>query len=419
MPEPERWILHADMDAFYASVEQRERPELRGKPVIVGAHSARGVVSAASYEAREYGVRSAMPGFRARELCPDGVFLPGRMDLYVRVSGEVHRIFEEFTDTIQPLALDEAFLDVGGSMHLFAGPEQLGAQLKARVAERTQLDISVGLASSKLVAKIACTLSKPNGLKVVPRGSERALLAPLPIRRLWGVGPVAAQRLAGWNIHTVGDLADYDERQLFRLAGERGLQLQRWARGRDDSPVVSERVAKSCGEENTFASDVSEREQVSAAITSHSETVAARLRAMRLRGRTVTLKIKLARRRGGKVPRVGSMLDDEPDYPVLSRSKTLPSPTDDAKQIRDVALKLWDASALGEPIRLIGVTLSNLQPADAPRQLELFGEQRKADELGPTLDAIVRRFGKGAIRRAVDEPEKTTLSLTRKVPPGS
>jgi DNA polymerase-4 len=263
-------------------------------------------------------------------------------------------------------------------------------------------------------------------LQVVPRGEERALLAPLPIRRLWGIGPVAAERFAVFGIHTIGDLADYSEQGLLQLGGERALQLQRWARGEDDSEVVGDRVAKSCGEENTFGHDVSARDEVTAAITSHAETVAARLRAMQLRGRTVTVKIKLAKRRGGKVPRVGVVLgegagliggaglDEEPDYPVLSRSKTLPVATDDGKLIRDVALRLWDDAKVGEPIRLIGVTASNLESGTAPRQLDLFGERRKADALGPTLDEIQKRFGKGAIRRAVDEPEKTTLSLTKK-----
>src|SRR5690606_10522230 len=202
------------MDAFYASVEQRERPELRGKPVIVGAHAARGVVAAASYEARQFGIRSAMPGFRARELCPDGVFLPGRMRLYAEVSAQVHAIFRDFTPQIEPLALDEAFLDISGSLHCYEGPEDLGRKVKARVEEHTQLDVSVGIASSKRVAKIACTLSKPDGLRVVEPGTERALLGPLHIRRLAGVGPVTAQKLEACGIRTIGDLAEADVQML-------------------------------------------------------------------------------------------------------------------------------------------------------------------------------------------------------------
>lgn len=412
----QRWILHADMDAFYASVEQRERPELRGKPVIVGAHSARGVVAAASYEAREYGVRSAMPGFRARELCPHGVFLPGRMDLYVAVSAQVHEIFTAFTPVIQPLALDEAFLDVSGSLHFYAGPEHLGRALKQRVKDETQLNVSVGLASSKLVAKIACTLGKPDGLRVVEPAQEEALLAPLPIRKLWGVGPVTADKLRGFGIETIGDLATYDPTRLTAVVGRRAEQLRAWARGQDHSEVETDRTPKSCGEENTFATDVLDRDEVSAALTAHAEIVAARLRAAGLRGRTVTLKIKLAQRLGGRSSRnAGELL--EPIYPILTRSRTLNVATQDARAIRATALELWDEAGLEVAVRLLGVSLSNLEPASAPLQLDLFGQQQRADRLGPALDAIQRRFGRGAIARAIDTPEKTTLSSHRKGPP--
>jgi DNA polymerase-4 len=400
------------MDAFYASVEQRERPELRGKPVIVGAHSARGVVAAASYEAREFGVRSAMPGFRARELCPHGVFLPGRMKLYSEVSSQVHEIFRDFTPQIEPLALDEAFLDVSGSLHFFEGPEDLARQLKARVREQTRLNVSVGMASSKRVAKIACTLGKPDGLMVVQPGTERALLAPLPIRRLAGVGPVTAERLQAFGIETIGDLADADA-QTLAILGPRGLQFQAWARGQDDAVVKSDRVPKSCGEENTFATDILDRERVSEALTSHAEAVAARLRAARLRGRTVTLKIKLGQRRAARSSRNEGEAA-EPIYPLLSRSRTLEEPTDDGATIRDVALRLWDEAAVQTPVRLLGVSLSSLQRSSDPVQLDLFGTRQKSDRLGPALDQIRERFGDRAIRRAVVDPEKTTLSNRKK-----
>ncbi len=408
-----RWIVHADMDAFYASVEQRERPELRGKPVIVGANSARGVVSAASYEAREYGVHSAMPGFRAKELCPHGVFLPGRMALYSEVSAQVREVFENFTPQIQPLALDEAFLDVSGTMHFHDGPRALGEALKAQVKRRTQLNVSVGIASNKLVAKVACTLGKPNGLKVIAHGDESSLLAPLPIRKLWGVGPVTAGKLQAHGIRTIGELADFDLVRLSAIVGQRAAQFQAWARGRDDSTVQSDQVPKSCGEENTFAVDVIDRNEVSAALTAHAETVAARLRAASLRGRTVTLKIKLGSHSGRRAPRVAGE-PGEPRYPLLSRSRSLDVATSDGKAIRDVALELWDQASVGVPVRLLGVSVSNLEPDAAPRQLDLFGQRQKADRLGPTLDEIRQRFGKAAIRRAVDEPEKTTIGLHRK-----
>src|SRR5450432_3234651 len=217
----ERFILHADMDAFYASIEQRDHPELRGRPVIVGANSARGVVAAASYEARKFGVRSAMPGFRARALCPDGVFLPANIARYAEVSEQVHAVFREFTPEIEPIALDEAFLDITASERLFGGPRELASRLKQQVMARTKLAISVGVAPNKLVAKIACTLGKPDGLNVVQPDEVRALLNPLPVRRLWGVGPVLAVKLASLGLKTLGDLVRYDARQLARELGER------------------------------------------------------------------------------------------------------------------------------------------------------------------------------------------------------
>jgi DNA polymerase-4 len=404
----ERWILHADMDAFYASVEQREDPSLLGKPVIVGAGSARGVVAAASYEARKYGVRSAMPGFRARELCPNGVFLPGRMELYAAVSAEVRDVFDQFTPLVQPLALDEAFLDVSGSLGLFGTPEALGRELKRRVRERTHLAVSVGLGPSKLVAKIACTLGKPDGLNVVPERRVRALLDPLPIRRLWGVGPVMAEKLQRVGIRTIGDLAHYDTARLGAVLGLHAEPMQARARGEDPSPVESDGVAKSCGEENTFETDVLDRQTVSATLTAHAEAVAARLRHSGLRGRTVTLKIKLGKARGGRRSRID---DDmvEPVYPLLTRSRTLRAAISDGKTIRDVALSLWDEAGIAEPVRLLGVSLSNLD-GNGGEQLELFAETVKEDKLGAALDQIHARFGKDAIGRAVSRPHKISPS---------
>ncbi len=402
-----RFILHADMDAFYASIEQRDHPELRGKPVIVGATSPRGVVAAASYEARKFGVRSAMPGFEARRLCPHGVFLPSNMARYVEVSDQVHQVFESFTPQIEPLALDEAFLDVTGSVALFGGALELGRKLKARVRDETELAVSVGIAPCKLVAKIACSLSKPDGLRLVEASDVRGFLAPLPIRRLWGVGPVTAAELERGGFRTLGALAELGPERALELLGERGIVLSKLARGEDDREVVSDRVAKSCGEENTFEHDVSDRETIASTITAHAEAVARRLRRSGLRGRTVTLKIKLARRKGERAARVGQI--SEPIYPLLSRQKTLAESIDDGARIREVALALWDAEALAEPVRLIGVSLSGLEAA---QQLELFAPQ--GDRLGPVLDEIQERFGKGAIRRAVGDPQKVTPTLQRK-----
>lgn len=402
------------MDAFYASIEQRDHPELRGRPVIVGANSPRGVVAAASYEARKFGVRSAMPGFRARALCPDGVFVAPNMARYAEVSREVHAAFEEFTPEIEPLALDEAFLDITGSERLFGGPLSLATQLKRRVFSRTELIVTVAVAPNKLVAKIACTLAKPDGLCIVAPHEVRALLEPLPVRRLWGVGPVLAEKLQSLGLKTLGDLSRYDTRQLTRELGERAPELQALAAGHDSRPVVSERAAKSIGEESTFDHNTSDRQVLSAAITAHADEVARRLRRTGSVGHTITLKIKLGEARTRRAARVPGQTDDEPVYPVLTRAKTLRVPTDDGGAIRDVALLLWDAAKIGEPVRLLGVSVSQLVPSQ-PSQLELFAETgRPRRQLGVALDAIRERFGRDAIGPAVARLEKMTPSMQKK-----
>jgi len=408
----ERWILHADMDAFYASIEQRDRPELRGKPVIVGATSPRGVVAAASYEARQFGVRSAMPGFRARELCPQGVYLGSDMQKYAAVSEQVHAVFAEFTPEIEPIALDEAFLDIGGSVGLFGGPIELARRLKRRVREEVNLAVSVGVGPTKQVAKIACTLGKPDGLLFVPPEAVRWLLDPLPVRRIWGVGPVLGQKLESLGIRSIAQLARYDARALERAVGDRAGDLQRLARGEDPSPVESHREPKSYGEESTFEKDILDRDEVSQALTAHAEAVARRVRHDGYRGRVVTLRMKLGKRRGVRQPRIAGP-DAEPVYPLLTRQKTLHEPTDDGAVIRAVALELWDATALDEPVRLLGVSLSGLERREH-EQLDLFAPARPTDKLGPTLDAIQARFGRDAIGRAVADPGKITHSMTKK-----
>jgi DNA polymerase-4 len=413
-----RLVLHADMDAFYASIEQRDRPELRGRPVIIGAASARGVVAAASYEARTYGVRSAMPGFRAHQLCPDGVFLPSNMSLYADVSTQVHQVFARFSPHIEPIALDEAFVDVTSSAHLFGGPLALGRRLKAEVREAVGLPISVGIGPSKLVAKLACTLSKPDGFLFVPPDAVEWFLDPQPVRRIWGVGPVLGETLTAIGIHSILDLRRYDPQALVRIIGERGRDLQRLASGEDDRAVEDDADPKSYGEENTFDTDVLERGVVTSTLTAHAEAVARRLRHDGFRGRTVTLKIKLGKARGFRVSRTDGELS-EPLYPLLSRQKTLARATDDGTRIRDVAVELWDVAAIDEPVRLLGVSVSNLETEQsaALEQLDLFAPKKPPkgeDRLGSTLDAITDRFGIGAIRRAVDAPEKATATNRRK-----
>jgi DNA polymerase IV len=333
--------------------------------------------------------------------------------VYSKVSAEVHEVLLSFSPQIEPLALDEAFVDVSGSLHFYRSPGHLAWTLKQRVKQETHLNVSVGMGPNKLVAKLACSLGKPNGLKVVRPSEVRALLDPLPVRKLWGVGPVMASRLGEFGVQRIGQLAAFNPTLLAELLGDHALELQQRARGEDDSPVVSDRVPKSYGEENTFEADVLDRETVSATLVAHAEAVACRLRKKGHRGRTVTLKIKLGRRRGSRVARNPDEAE-EPIYPVLTRSRTLASATDDGRRIAETALLLWDEARVEDPVRLLGVTLTNLISATEPEQLELFGERQKADRLGPTLDRINERFGKRVIGRAIPEPEKTTPSLHRR-----
>jgi DNA polymerase-4 len=406
-----RTVLHADMDAFYASIEQRDRPELKGLPVIVGGAQARGVVAAASYEARKFGVRSAMPGFEAKRLCPQGVFLSPDMERYGAVAAEVQRVFEQFTSQIEPLALDEAFLDVSGSLGLFGAPEALGRELKARVLAATQLVVSVGIASNKLVAKIACRLGKPDGLRVVSPGAEQALLEPLPIRYLWGVGPVLGDKLTALGVRTLGELARAPLEKVARAAGDRAQYFIELAQGLDERAVIADRAPKSIGEESTFSSNVSDRDTVAQAIVAHSEEVARRLRGAGYLGSCVTLKMKLARARPARdgSSRVGG--SREPDYPLLTRQRRLGSPSSDGQLIARTATELWDEAKLGEAVRLIGVSVSALSPRQN-EQLELFAPRRP--QVGPTLDAIRQRFGSELIQRAVSAPPKVTPSMRKK-----
>jgi DNA polymerase IV len=426
----ERIVLHADMDAFFASIEERDRPELRGLPVIVGAVSARGVVAAASYAARKFGVRSAMPGFRARALCPQGVFLPSDIRKYAAVSEQVHQVFEEFTPLIEPLALDEAFLDVTGSVQLYGGPRQLAAALKARVREAVDLPVSCGVAPNKLVAKLACSLGKPDGLYCVAADEVRALLDPLPVRRLFGVGPVTERALVGAGFRSFADLANADVSALAAIVGDRAEELIQLARGDDDRPVEADRAPKSYGEENTFEHDQRWGDALSNAVTAHAHAVARRLRRDALRGRTVTLKVRLARRHaadgGGSVARwseggaeAAHPFIDAWRYPLRTRSFSLSEPTDDAAVIRRVAIELWHKSGIDEAIRLIGISVSNLSEA-RDEQLPLFedpaadgGDARRA-KLGPALDAIRSRFGESAIHVGSGAPDKLTPSGRKK-----
>ena len=378
----ERTILHVDLDAFFAAVEQRDRPELRGKPVIVGGGgpSDRGVVSAASYEARRFGVRSAMPLRQAGRLCPDGVFLPVDGRKYLSVSRDVMAILRRFTPLVEPISIDEAFLDVTGSRALFGDGETIAGAIKAAVREEVRLTISVGVASTKLVAKIASDLRKPDGLVVVPPGTEAAFLAPLPIARLWGVGAHTAVALRDYGVSTIGDLAALPPELLTRRFGKFGTALVDRARGRDADPVAGLDAAKSVGHEHTFDVDTSDRDVIERTLLAMADGVAARLRASGVKAATIAVKIR------------------DSSFRTITRQRTLTEPTDLAEPIWRTALDLARPEVRGIRVRLLGVTASNL---DAPDQLPLFAPaDARRHQAIEAADELRQRFGERAVTRA-------------------
>ena len=396
------------MDAFYASVEQRDDPKLRGRALAVGGDGPRGVVAAASYEARRFGVRSAMPSFEARRLCPELIFLRGDPAKYARESRRIFAVFDEFSPSVEGLSLDEAFIDLTGTRRLLGAPADVGARLRARVREETGLPVSVGIAPVKMVAKIASAAAKPDGLLEVEPGGVREFLAPLPVRSIWGVGPVSEKRLVEHGLRTMGDLAAADARTVEQLFGAWGLGLASLARGEDLREVEGRGLALSYSEENTFRDDVEDRALLEATILTHAESVARRLRRDGMRGRTVVLKWRSARRRSAG-PR---------GYPLHTRQTTLFEATDDGATIAREARRLLADSGPGEAVRLIGVGVSGIEdPGSA--QLSLFadgaaGEAAPVERsaLNRALDELESRFGTGTVVRASQgRAERAGLSL--------
>ncbi|MFF4890744.1 DNA polymerase IV [Micromonospora chersina] len=374
-------ILHVDMDAFFASVEVRRRPELRGQPVVVGGIGPRGVVSSASYEARRYGVRSAMPTARARALCPHAVYLPPDFTQYSAASRAMMRIFRDVTPLVEPLSLDEAFLDVSGARRLFGTPTEIARLIRRRVAEEQELTCSVGVAPSKFVAKLGSTRAKPDGLLVVPAARVLEFLHPLPVGALWGVGERSAEALQRLGLRTVGDLAEAPPGLLRRAVGEASAgHLHELAWGRDPRRVSPEHVEKSIGAEVTFDTDVTDPAEIRRALLALAEKAGARLRAAGQVGRTVSLKVRLA------------------DFRTVSRSRTLGVPTDTAREMFDTAWALWTALAPGEPVRLVGVRMEGLAAAEeTPQQLTLGAPERGWREAEAAADAAAARFGRSVI----------------------
>lgn len=371
------------MDAFYASVEQRDDPSLRGLPVIVGGPSKRGVVCAASYEARPFGVRSAMPMVEALRRCPEARVVGVRHARYAEVSREIFGIFHRYTPLVEGLSLDEAFLDVTASESLFGDGPSIARRIKAEVLGELDLKVSIGVATSKFIAKIASDLRKPDALVVVPPGEERAFLAPLPIERVWGIGPKAAERLHRAGVRTIAQLERLDDRRLQELLGNAGAHLAQLARGVDTREVIPDRQTVSIGAEDTFEQDLRTRPEIEAELLAQSCRVASRLSVADRSGRVVVVKIKHA------------------DFTIVSRRVALPAPVRDADSIYEAARELLGRFDLDtKPVRLTGVTVTELSQGEPPRLLFEDPRADKRRRLQGLVDQVERRFGDDAITRA-------------------
>jgi DNA polymerase-4 len=379
----DRSIIHLDLDAFFVAVERLDDPGLIGLPVIVGGRpSVRGVVASASYEARAFGVHSAMPTAQALRLCPQAIVLPGHRARYVEMSRRVMAILADYTPLLEPISIDEAFLDVTGTEDHYGPPGRLASELQGRIDRELGLSASLGVATNKLIAKIASDFHKPHGITVVSAGREADFLAPLPIRKLWGVGEVTGKELARMGIRTVGDLARTPAEVLRSRFGSQGDALGRAARGMDDSPVMPEHEAKSLSREETFARDIGDVGSLQRELRRLSDSVAARLRRHNLAARTIELKLRYG------------------DFSTISRQATLADATDAGPVVYAQALALFESAwQRGRPVRLLGVGAANLaQPA---RQLRLFEqEDLRQAQLDAALDRIRARFGERAIQRA-------------------
>ncbi len=379
-PEAPRRILHLDMDAFFASVEQADDPSLKGKPVMVGG-STRGVVCAASYEAREFGVRSAMPTARARRLCPHGVFLPVRMARYMEISGQIMNILHRYSPLVEQASVDEAYLDISGTETLFGLPEELARQAKAEIWESTSLACSIGVAPVKFLAKIASDRDKPDGLYILHEADVEAFLQVLPVREIPGVGVRAVEKLEMLGVRTAGDVLRRSEGFWVKQLGKWGKVLFDRARGVDERPVTSYQEPKSESAENTFARDTADREEIARRLLLQSERVARNLRRMGRSGRTVTLKLKFS------------------DFRMITRSRTLPRSTWASQTIFETAIQLLEEADPKTGIRLVGVGVSQFTKGQEQPVLFQDEEVERRDNLDRAMDEVRDRFGNKAILR--------------------
>jgi DNA polymerase-4 len=378
-------IIHVDMDAFYASVEEREQPELRGKPVIVGGTpEGRGVVAAANYVVRQFGVHSAMPTSTALKLCPEAIVLPGRLDYYADISRQLHEVFYRYTPLIEPLALDEAFLDVSGTIGLFDSVEQMGRKIKEDIWQEVELVASVGVAPNKFLAKLASDLQKPDGFVVVDGTKINEFLDPLPVSRIWGVGRVTDKAFEKLGIRTIQQLRELPQNFLEERFGKLGTHVWKLAQGVDDRPVIPDRGAKSISNETTFPADIDQLDVLQSCLMELTEQVARRLRRSELRGRTVHIKVRYH------------------DFETITRSQTLAAATSSTNELWQVALEMLTNRLPDRHLcaRLLGMGVSGLESADE-QQRTLFDQQkdRRDERLDEVTDQIKDRFGKRSVRR--------------------
>lgn len=374
-----RWIMHVDMDAFFASVEQLDNPDLRGKPVIVGGQSCRGVVSTCSYEARRYGVHSAMSMAEARKLCPHGEYVPVRMCRYQEVSKKIMGIFHDFTPLVEQLSIDEAFLDVSGMEKLYHNTEEIGWLIKKRIAAETGLTASVGLAPNKFLAKMASDLQKPDGFTIIRHAEAAKFIADFPVTKIFGIGRMAEKSLLQYGIATIGQLAAAENNVLKKVFGKNADSVHRLAQGIDERPVVTESVPKSIGRETTFTQDLFTEEQCRRELLKLSGQTGFRLRSKGYSGHTLTLKVKFT------------------DFRIVTRSITSETDICCDEEIYTLAVKLLHEVDLKKGIRLLGVTVSNLSEGDCGTLG--FEEDKKQIQRNEAVDALKKRFGENIIKR--------------------
>lgn len=375
-----RWIMHVDMDAFFASVEQRDAPALQGKPVIVCGKSRRSVVATASYEARAFGVHSAMPLSQAKRLCPHGCFVAPRFEAYREASDAIHQVMLHYADAYEPISLDEAFLDISGMGSQYPTLGSIGRAIKEEIRSAVHLTASVGIAPNKFLAKMASDMNKPDGLCIIPYGREQEVLAPLPVRRLWGVGSVTEKKLLAAGFRTIADIQEAAPEKLSALLGNQGPLLKALSLGIDERPIISSRQVKSIGDESTYEYDLTDRRAIDREIAIHSDIVAQRLRRHDLAARTISLKIRFA------------------SFKTIMRSLSLEEGTNLQETIDSACQTLLSRIPLTEGIRLIGVTASNLgAPLSIP---SLFSDkEEKRARAAKAMDSIQQKYGRKALRK--------------------